>query len=356
MLGGTFAAILVILFSSRTVKGENEFIVKLRKALKSLKIVKIADIETTIRKYAATNKAVPKKAVQEIAVQEGMVHQEAILDNAVQKEVVLKDGTIREEVVPKEIWFKDYRLHIAIPILCVGIAELLLFMGRLEAAVWFDIIIVFALSISNIFETNPKVQSINMPIVLLPILRLVNLSMPIFFKNTLLAFVFIYCTLAIPVAALIIHYRESLKDIGVTKKNLILYMTLAIPLGFLFGYGEYMVIRPGYLIPDLTFVNLLKLTIIMVFLVGMIEELIFRSILQIRLEQVLGVREAIVITSIMFGLMHSGYGTFNEMLYTCFVGFFIGILFYKTKSLPFIAILHGFINVVLFGILPLLHV
>nr|WP_255679874.1 CPBP family intramembrane glutamic endopeptidase [Methanosarcina sp. DH2] len=98
--------------------------------------------------------------------------------------------------------------------------------------------------------------------------------------------------------------------------------------------------------------NLLKLTIVMVFFVGLVEELIFRSVLQTRLENALGVWEAIIITSFLFGLMHSGYGTFQEILYTGFVGFIMGLAFYKTRSLPFIAVLHGFVNVFLFGILP----
>src|SRR5664280_2062206 len=98
------------------------------------------------------------------------------------------------------------------------------------------------------------------------------------------------------------------------------------------GLGEYLIIRAGSLIPDLTFINLLKLTIIMVFFVGLVEELIFRSILQARLEQALTVPEALIITSLLFGLMHSGYGTFNEILYTGFIGLIMGLLFYKTKS------------------------
>ena len=129
-------------------------------------------------------------------------------------------------------------------------------------------------------------------------------------------------------------------------------MALSVPLGFLMELGEYLIIRTGSLIPDLTFVNLLKLTIVMVFFVDLVEELIFRSILQARLEQALSVLESLIITSLLFGLMHSGYGTFNEMLYTGFVGLIMGLLFYKTKNLPFVAVLYGFVNVFLFGILP----
>jgi membrane protease YdiL (CAAX protease family) len=154
------------------------------------------------------------------------------------------------------------------------------------------------------------------------------------------------------VAVIILHQRDSLEQVGITMKHFIPYMFISVPLGFLLGLGEYLTIRAGYLIPDLTFENLLKLTFIMVFFVGLIEELIFRSILQSRLEKALSVWEALLITSLMFGLMHSGYGTFQEILYTGFVGLIMGLAFYKTKSLPFIAVLHGFVNVFLFGILP----
>ena len=334
-------------------KEENEFKTKLRKAFTSLKIGKIATTKKTVQENAAQNITIPKKAVQDVAVQERTVQQKTVQDSKVQKVIVPKDVIFRREVVSNEVWAKDYRLYIAIPILCIGIAELLIFTGRLEAAVWVHIGTLLALSLSNVFVKDPRVHKIHIPLMLLPVLRLVNLSMPVFFDTTLYTFIFVYSPLAIPVAAIIIHQRDSLKEIGITTKNILTYMILAIPLSFLLGLGEYMTIRPGYLIPDLTFVNLLKLTIVMVFFVGLVEELIFRSILQARLEQALGMQEALVITSVLFGLMHSGYGTFNEILYTGFVGFIMGVLFYKTKSLPFIAVLHGFVNVFLFGILPL---
>ncbi|WP_292387699.1 CPBP family intramembrane glutamic endopeptidase, partial [Methanosarcina sp. UBA5] len=84
----------------------------------------------------------------------------------------------------------------------------------------------------------------------------------------------------------------------------------------------------------------------------LVEELIFRSILQTRLEDALGVKEAVLIAGLLFGLMHSGYGTFHEVLYTGFVGLLIGFIFYKTRSLPFVVIVHGLVNVFLFGVLP----
>ncbi|AKB76284.1 CAAX amino terminal protease family protein [Methanosarcina lacustris Z-7289] len=257
-----------------------------------------------------------------------------------------------EEIALEKYEVKKLRFLTAVPVLSIALAELLIFSGRMGAAVWVHICTLIALSLSNIVIKDPEIHKIHQALMLLPVLRLINLSMPIFFDTTLYTFVFIYGPLAIPLAVIIVHQRNSLEQIGITLKHIIPYMFLSVPLGFLLGLGEYLTIRTDYLIPDLTFINLLKLTIIMVFFVGLIEELIFRSVLQTRLSEALSVREALIITSILFGLMHSGYGTYHEMLYTCLVGFIMGALFYKTKSLPFIAVLHGFVNVFLFGILP----
>lgn len=257
-----------------------------------------------------------------------------------------------EEINHKSFEFRKPRLFTAIPVLCITLAEVLLFSGKIELAIWVHIGILISLSLSNLFVKDPEVQRIHQALMLLPILRLINLSMPVFFETTLYTFVFVYGCLAIPVAVIIIHQHYSLEQIGISMRNIGTYTVISIPLSFVLGLGEYLTIKAEYLIPDLTFENLLRLTFIMVFFVGLIEELIFRSILQTRLEHILSINESLLITSFLFGLMHSGYGTFYEILYTSFVGLLIGLIFCKTKSLPFIVILHGFINVFLFGVLP----
>lgn len=257
-----------------------------------------------------------------------------------------------EEINQENIELRKRRLFTVVPVLCIALAEILIFSGKVGIAVWIHIGSVIALSLSSILIKDPEVQKIYQALMLLPVLRLINLSMPVFFETTLYTFVFVYGSLAIPVAVVIIHQRYSIEQIGISMKNIEAYMILSIPLSLVLGFGEYLTIKAGYLIPDLTFGNLLKLTFIMVFFVGLIEELIFRSILQTRLEKALSIGESLLITTLLFGLMHSGYGTFYEILYTSVVGLFLGLAFYKTKSLPFIAVLHGFINVSLFGILP----
>lgn len=257
-----------------------------------------------------------------------------------------------EEINQEKYETTRIRLFIAVPAAFIVLAEFLIYAHIIQLAILVHIGVLIAFSLSNMFVKDIKVYRIYQALMLLPILRLVNLSMPVFFTTTLYTYVFVYSPLLIPLIIIVTHQRYSLEQVGITAKHLLGYTILSIPLGFLLGLGEYLIIRPHYLIPDLSIGNLLKLTIIMVFFVGLTEELIFRSVLQTRLEEVLDAREALIIASILFGFMHSGYGTSYEILYTGFVALFIGFAFYKTRSLPFIAIMHGFINVFLFGILP----
>jgi uncharacterized protein len=245
-------------------------------------------------------------------------------------------------------------VYLAIPIAAIAFAELMIFSGRKLEAMEIHALILLGLSVSTIFIKNKEIQKTYQTLILLPILRLVDFSMPLFYEEKLYDLIFIYGLLAIPVSLAATNQEFTRTQLGITFKKIGLYIPLSIVLGLLLGAGEYIIVGKNPLIQDLSIFNLLSLTIIMVFFVSPVEEIIFRSILQNRLEIVLGSREALIITSILFGLMHSGYGNIYEILYISLVGALIGDLFYRTRSLPLVTLIHGFMNVFFFGIIPLL--
>ncbi|AKB30454.1 CAAX amino terminal protease family protein [Methanosarcina siciliae C2J] len=242
--------------------------------------------------------------------------------------------------------------YLIIPILSIALAELMIYFGMIIEAMEIHAIILLGLTISMLYIENEEIQKTYQALILLPVLRLVNLSMPAFYDVTLYSFVFTYGLLTIPVTIAITSQGFTREQLGVTFRRMWLYIPLSIIISFLLGIGEYLIIETNYLIPDLSISSLLVLILIMVFLVGLIEELIFRSIIQNRLEVFLGSRRGLVITSILFGLMQSGYGSISEIFYTFAVGFIIGYMFYRTRSLPLVTMIHGFINVFLFGVFP----
>jgi membrane protease YdiL (CAAX protease family) len=247
---------------------------------------------------------------------------------------------------------RNKKVYVGIPILAMTFAEVLIYFGKINEALWIHMAILIGLSLSTTLTKNEDIYKTYQALMLLPLLRLVSLSMPIFFDTTLYSFIFIYAPLAIPVTINVAYQKLTREDMGLTLSKIWFYLPLSVLIGFGLGIGEYMVIQAGYLIPDLSPLNLLKLAVVMVFFVGLIEEVIFRSIIQTRLNKIYGAWGGIILSSILFGFMHSAYGTYYEVLYTLFVGAIIGYMFYKTRSLPLITLIHGFVNIFLFGVIP----
>lgn len=247
---------------------------------------------------------------------------------------------------------KNEWLYLVIPALAIAFAELQLFLGQQIESMVVHVVILIGLSLSALFIKNEEIKKIYQALILLPIMRLVNLSIPVFYETTLYSLVFIYSLLAVPAIIAATQQGFTRTQLGITFNKLWLYIPLSLLLGLLLAEGEYLIIRTNYLIPDLTIVNLLILSAVMIFLVGVVEEIIFRSVLQNRLQMVFGNFSGLIFTSILFGFMHSSYGNIYEIFYATFVGFFIGFLFYRTKSLPLAALIHGFINIFLFGVIP----
>ena len=243
-------------------------------------------------------------------------------------------------------------IYAGIPVAAITLIELLIFGGRLKEASIAYTLLLLSLSYSISVLKKTQIRKIYQALLLLTIFRLVNFSMPVFFERNLYSFIFIYAPMAIPITLATVHQKVIYEKKRDTLKRIWIYLPLSILAGLVFGQVEYVMIGARELIPDLSLRNLLILIIIMVFIVGLIEELIFRSILQTSLEEFLGPAWGIFLSSLLFGIMHSTYGTPYEMAYTFLLGGFLGYLFYRTRSLPLVVMIHGSINVFLFGILP----
>ncbi|NPE27558.1 CPBP family intramembrane metalloprotease [Methanococcoides sp. SA1] len=243
-------------------------------------------------------------------------------------------------------------LTIILPSLAIILAELSLFFGYTKLSTWVHIILLVVLTLSTILINNADKQYLLRAFILLSLLRILNMSMPVFFDLTLYSYVFIYAPLLIPIYVLVKDQGLDWEYLGMSRSIRYYELPLALLVSLIIAVGEFMIIKPGYLIPDLSFFNLLKISLIMVLFVGFFEEIIFRSILQTKLEKLIGNYRGLFLASILFGVMHSGYGTPYEMLFTAFAGLVMGYMYQRTRSLFLVSISHGFVNVFLFGVLP----
>ncbi|MDM7911822.1 MAG: type II CAAX endopeptidase family protein [Methanotrichaceae archaeon] len=241
-----------------------------------------------------------------------------------------------------------YYLDLILPVFLIILAELLIFFGHMKAALAIHSLNLMLLIFSSVYIVNRVYPAL----MLLPLFRLLNIAMPVFFQLTLYSYPLVYAPMFLPIYLILKERMFSRSEIGITAKGFWFFLPLAVAVGFALGWGEYQVLRPGVLIPDFSLRSVLTLSLTMILFVGLVEEFVFRSALQTVMEERLGSIVGLVVTSVLFGFMHSGYQIPLELFYVSFAGIVFGLLFWLTKSLPIIALAHGVTNVSLFLVAP----
>ena len=239
-------------------------------------------------------------------------------------------------------------------ILLIAFAELFMFSGMRREAIILHTFVLIAVSISTVSQKDKCVAWALQALMLLPLLRLVNFSMPVFSEMVLYRYFYVYIPLFIPIFLIIRHQSFSLIQLGLSFKKFVLYLPLSFVIGLLIAEAEFFIVPVVPLVPNMSFYNMVDIVLIMVFCVGLVEELMFRSLIQTRLEGVFGTTVGLIATSLLFGVMSSAYGTGSGVLFASLVGLILGYMFIKTRSLPFVALTHGLVNVFLFSLIPLL--
>lgn len=244
---------------------------------------------------------------------------------------------------------------IYLPVLGIVAGESMMFLGHVYLGLAIHIINLQAITLSLIFSSFPSdIKNVNQSLLLLLLMRIITLAMPVFFTVTLLWYPLVYGVMLISIYYIIRNQQISSKEIGLNYERVHIYTLAALLISAVIGMLEYQILHPVPLITNLRLPNLFLIAIVMFVFVGAIEELIFRSILQTRFEKVFSQRSGILISGILFGVMHSGYGLMDEIIFASFFGILLGYIFQKTRSFPFILIIRGTTNLLLFGILPII--
>jgi membrane protease YdiL (CAAX protease family) len=256
-------------------------------------------------------------------------------------------------------------LSVAVPLAMILLGEGSLFVGNKETAITVHLLnILLCVMAPFLLKTDPAIwQAFS----LVSMLRVLNLGMPTFDTLTIYWLPLIYGPVIL-VAFLMLRdetlgwkdYLLKARKFFDVRPNLsgwkVWYLPAAILLSLVLANIEFKVLSMSIddlrMIPSLDIEYLIALFVVMVFFIGLGEELIFRYVLQTRLEGILGVLGAIMIASVTFAAMHSGYESGPYIAYVFLFSFLLGSLYYKTKSLAFVTLLHGMLNFFLFSFLP----
>lgn len=244
--------------------------------------------------------------------------------------------------------------EVHIPIINIIMAEMTAFYGYVYFSVGIHTINLLLIIFLIIFNKSEiRIKYALQSIILVILLRIVGLSMPQFFTNTLLQYSLIYGVMFIPIFLLINSQNISTKELGINFRKIYVYLPLAILIGSIMGIIEYNILSPIHIIDKIKFFDVILLGIVMFIFIGTVEEVIFRGILQTRFEKIFGLKLGILISGIIFGIMHASDGIMNEIIFAMIIGVIMGYIFHISRNIPFVISIHGATNVVLYGILPM---
>lgn len=256
-------------------------------------------------------------------------------------------------------------LSIIIPFGMIVIGEALLFNGNLEgSAAAHSLNILLSILIPILLKQNPLIwQAFS----LVSLIRVLNLAMPTFHELTLLWMPLIYGPILLVGFLMVrdetkrpLEYVYDLARFFRISPSATGWKLYYLPFGLIIAVVaaniEFVVLSQTIpdlrLVPELSPEYLALLMMVMVFFVGLGEEVVFRYILQTRLQAMVGIGASLIITSLTFAFMHSGYTSLIYMAYVFGISMILGLLYDRTKSLALVALIHGMLNFFLFSFLP----
>jgi len=163
----------------------------------------------------------------------------------------------------------------------------------------------------------------------------------------------IYTLILVSIILNLAYRGISAKDVKLSAGNcrISLQLCMGAAIGLVIGLIEYSILRPPSLLSGVSLIQMIAYIVITpVIMVGIIEELLFRGLLQGSLEKVTSKWQAIGFSSIIFGLMHIGWMNPLEVVFAYGAAVVFGCLATTTGSLIAPITAHALGNFVLYMI------
>ena len=254
----------------------------------------------------------------------------------------------------RQIRFKSFKKDIAILtiyLLSIISTEIVTAYYSVEYGLIMHTIILSALLINSSITHSTKFSYLLRSMMILPMIRLIGLTIPLMQVNELYWFPVIAVPLFGASLVLMRSQRLTRKNVGLVLGNVPLQLTIALS-GLVLGFTEYLILRPQSLIFSFNLEAVLFGALILIISTGFAEELLFRGILQKNAEKILGKIFGLLYVSILFTALHIGWNSVLDLLFVFCVALFYGYMFQKTGSISGITLSHGISNTFLFLIMP----
>ena len=234
----------------------------------------------------------------------------------------------------------------------ITLAEALTILVELRVGLILHGLVLVALILHASLENQLLTRDFLITLALVPLIRLLNLAMP--FQR--FSQIYWYMLVGIPLflAALytahIVHLNR--KILGLTWRKLPLQLFIGL-IGIGLGYLEYLILSPTAMISELRMELVWLPALILLIFTGLLEEFIFRGLLQYTSGRRLG-RYGMLYTAVVFTVLHLGYRSLLDLAFVFIVALFFGWLVQRSGSIVGVTLAHGLINISLFLVFPFL--
>ncbi len=239
-------------------------------------------------------------------------------------------------------------------LLAITLAELVtIFYVPVWGIVCYILILVAALLHSAIGLVDKyRYRQLVLSLALVPLVRILSLSMPLVNVPQLWWYPIIYAPLlaAAFVAMRILGYSAG--QVGINLRFLPVQLAVALT-GILFGVVEYQILTPESIIAELTWQQVWLPAVVLLVSTGFVEEFIFRGVIQLTAVEAFGWR-GVVYVSLIFAVLHAGFLSWLDVVFVFVIALFFGWVVKKTGSLLGVTLSHGITNIMLFLVLPFL--
>lgn len=222
---------------------------------------------------------------------------------------------------------------------------------NIEAGLIIDVLVICILLIHSSLVHNGDYSNLLRSMMILPMIRIIGLSVPLMQVQALYWFPIIAIPLFAASFTLIRVQKLKRKDLGLNFGNIPVQLAIASS-GFLLGFIEYKVLAVKPLISTFDPLMIIFAGIILLISTGFAEELLFRGILQQNTEKIFGSMFGLLYASLLFTSLHIGWHSIIDLIFVFAVSMFYGYMFQKTRSLFGITLSHGISNTTLFLIMP----
>ncbi len=245
---------------------------------------------------------------------------------------------------------RDYHWGAIIYLLAITIAETVTVFFAPLWGIISHIILLVALILHSALASEHRYQQLVLSLALVPLVRIMSLSMPLSGIPQIWWYPIIYTPLLAAAIAVIRFTGYRAADVGLTVRLLPVQLVVALT-GVLFGVVEYFILGPEAIATEFTWQEIWLPALLFLLCTGFVEEFIFRGVLQRTALGAFG-GWGIVYVSLLFAILHMGFLSWIDVAFVFVVALFFGWVVKETGSLLGVTLAHGITNIVLYLVLP----